>query len=169
MARQSRTPPRSGHPSPSLAAWDLCGVIVWGVKGGCPTPQPRSSGRTGPTPTDRVDTLPACSAARLSWPRARAPNTLAAALLASGTSAARQSVTNHPLPVVPKDESLKALEDDVVADDTERLIGLIAGPLAAVFGLVITSDLISHDPAQDWLSLGVVYGILRSVRARETQ
>jgi hypothetical protein len=32
------------------------------------------------------------------------------------------------------------------ADDKERLIGLMAAPFAAIIGILVTSDLISHDP-----------------------
>lgn len=45
------------------------------------------------------------------------------------------------------ERSVEELEDDVrFANDQERFIGLIAAPLAAVIGLIITSTLISDDP-----------------------
>lgn len=56
--------------------------------------------------------------------------------------------------------SLEELEDRVRhADDKERLIGLLAAPIAAMIGILVTADLISHDPAsgKNHLSVGVYH------------
>jgi hypothetical protein len=48
-------------------------------------------------------------------------------------------------PVKPR--SVEELEEDIrVADDTERLLGLVAAPMAAALGILIINLLISHDP-----------------------
>ena len=48
-------------------------------------------------------------------------------------------------PVTPR--SVEELEEDIrVADDTERLLGLVAAPMAAALGILIINLLISHDP-----------------------
>jgi hypothetical protein len=57
-------------------------------------------------------------------------------------------------PVTPR--SVEELEEDIrVADDTERLLGLVAAPMAAALGILIINLLISHDPAQ-YLKGGLV-------------
>jgi hypothetical protein len=56
-------------------------------------------------------------------------------------------------PGAPKDAPLMALDADMFAYDTECFLGLIAGLLAAVIGLAIISDLISHNPTQDCCDL----------------
>jgi len=44
-------------------------------------------------------------------------------------------------------QTVEELEDAVrYADDTERLIGLVAAPLAAAIALVVSANQISHDP-----------------------
>ncbi len=46
-----------------------------------------------------------------------------------------------------KDVTLEDLESEArYANDTERVFGLLAAPCAAAIGLVVTSELISHDP-----------------------
>ena len=59
----------------------------------------------------------------------------------------------HEPPVAGRSEGrvTQRAEDEVVAADTKRIVGLIASPLAAVIGLVIIGDLPSRDPAQNWL------------------
>ena len=53
--------------------------------------------------------------------------------------------SSEPEPEAPK--SVDELEETVsTADDKERLIGLIAAPLAALIGLLITGSLIDRDP-----------------------
>jgi hypothetical protein len=56
--------------------------------------------------------------------------------------------TEATVPAVEKPRTVDELEEAVRhADDTERLIGLIAAPLVAAVGLVVVSNQISRDPS----------------------
>ena len=48
---------------------------------------------------------------------------------------------------VSAEASIEELEDRVrYADDKERLIGLLAAPIAAMIGILVTNDLVANDP-----------------------
>jgi hypothetical protein len=65
------------------------------------------------------------------------------------TAIVRPGEPDRPSASTPADElTLEELEDVVrSADDKERLIGLIAAPLAAAIGILVISALIANDPA----------------------
>lgn len=57
-------------------------------------------------------------------------------------------VPEGPAPEPAPPRSVEELEEAVrIADDKERLIGLLAAPFAAGIGMLVVSALISHDPA----------------------